>query len=239
MRRLTLFLAPILLALALAWPGIASAQDNTAIAVNTKDGTTLFKVSFKIVRANQDVVDNGNAAVAISSCTDCQSIAAAYEIVLVFSDPSVVSPVNLALAENVDCQTCVAFAAASQWLLGTGGPVHFTAEGNQLLAGIKQRLNDLSKQDGLTLEELQAALDQIAGDIVGVLTHQLVPSGNSGSHDQKDDETTTATTTEPTDTGTDTGTGIQTDTVPTDTTASEPTTTEGPTTTDGSTTTSP
>lgn len=232
MRRPRLLLAAVLLALGLACPGIASAQDNTAIAVNTKDGTTLFKVSFKIVRSNQDVVDNGNAAVAISSCNDCESIAAAYQIVLVFSDPSVVAPVNLALAENVECQTCVAFAAASQWLLGTGGPVHFTAEGNQLLSGIKQRLHDLSKQDDLTVDELQAALDGIAADTVDVLTHQLVPSGNSGSNDTNDDEgTTAATTTEPTNTGT------EPDTVPTDTTVTEPaTTTDDSTTTDGSTT---
>jgi putative peptide zinc metalloprotease protein len=231
MRRPTLLLAAVLLALGLAWPGLASAQDNTAIAVNTKDGTTLFKVSFKVVRSNQDVVDNGNAAVAISSCNDCQSIAAAYQIVLVFSDPSVVAPVNLALAENVECQTCVAFAAASQWILGTGGPVHFTPEGNQLLAGIEQRLHDLSKQDEVTLEDLQAGLDGIAGDIVDVLTHQLVPSGNSGSQDKnKDEDTTSATTTEPTET--------ETDTIPTDTTVTEPTTeTETvPTATDGSTT---
>jgi putative peptide zinc metalloprotease protein len=235
MKRLRFLLPAVLLAFGLAGPGIASAQDNTAIAVNTKDGTTLFKVSFKIVRANQDVVDNGNAAVAISSCNGCESIAAAYQIVLVFSDPSVVTPVNLALAENVECQTCVAFAAASQWLLGTGGPVHFTSEGNQLIAEIKQRLHDLSKQDDLTLEELQAGLDGIADDIVDVLTHQLVPSGNSGPSDKNnDEETTTGTTTEPTETGTDT------ETVPTDSTMTEPTTpTDESTTTGEPTTTSP
>ena len=234
MRRLTLFLT-VALAFGLAWPGIASAQDNTAIAVNTKDGTTIFKVSFKVVRTNQDVVDNGNAAVAISSCDACQSIAAAYQIVLVFSDPSVVAPVNLALAENVECQTCVAFAAASQWILGTGGPVHFTAEGNQALAEIKQRLQELSQQDGLTLEELQSALDQIAANLVDVLTHQLVPSGDPGSTDEKSDQQSPpATTTEPTETET-----TPTDTTPTDTTTMTvpTTTTDGSTSTDGSTTT--
>jgi putative peptide zinc metalloprotease protein len=225
MRRLTLLLLVTLFAVGLAWPGAAAAQDNTAIAVNTKDGTTLFKVSFKIVRANQDVVDNGNAAVAISSCVDCQSIAAAYQIVLVFSDPSVVTPVNLALAENVECQTCVAFAAASQWLLGTGGTVHFTSEGNQMLAELRQELQHLSKQEELTLPELQAALDQIAAGIVDVLTHQLVPSGTSGSTGHGDEQSTT--TTEPTDTTT----------VPSETTTTEPTTTEGTTTTTPTTTT--
>jgi putative peptide zinc metalloprotease protein len=230
MRLVALLFVLTLLAVGVAWPGAAAAQDNTAIAVNTKDGTVLFKVSFKVVRSNQNVVDNGNAAVAISSCVDCASIAGAYQIVLVFSDPSVVAPVNLALAENVECQTCVAFAAASQWVLGTNGPVHFTAEGNQMLADLKSQLRDLSKLEDLTLEELQAALDDIAAGIVDVLANQLVPSGNSGSNGHDDEEsvpteTTTATTTEPMDTTT----------VPTETTTTEPTTTEG-TTTDGSTT---
>lgn len=227
MRLLALLFVLTLLAVGVAWPGAAAAQDNTAIAVNTKDGTVLFKVSFKVVRSNQDVVDNGNAAVAISSCVDCASIAGAYQIVLVFSDPSVVTPVNLALAENVECETCVAFAAASQWVLGTNGPVHFTAEGNQMLADLKSQLRNLSKLEDLTLEELQAALDDIGAGIVDVLANQLVPSGNSGSNGDDDEGSvpTETTATEPMDTTT----------VPTETTTTEPTTTEG-TTTDGSTT---
>ena len=231
MRRLTLLFLVTLLAVGVAWPGAAAAQDNTAIAVNTNDGTIVFKVSFKVVRANQDVVDNGNAAVAISSCVDCASIAAAYQIVLVFSDPSVVTPVNLALAENVECQMCVAFAAASQWILGTGGPVHFDAEGNQLLAELKQELRDLSNQDDLTLAELQAGLDEIGAGIVDVLGNHLVPSGTSAPNDDgtASPGTTTTTTTEPTDTTAPTDTGA--------TTTTEPTTTEEPTTTDGSSTT--
>jgi len=225
MRRLTFLLLVTLLTVGLAWPAAAAAQDNTAIAVNTKDGTTLFKVSFKVARTNQEIVDNGNAAVAISSCIDCQSMAAAFQIVLVFSDPSVVTPVNFALAENVECQICVAFAAASQWVLGTGGPVHFTSEGNQMLAELKHQLNDLSKQEDLTLAEIQIALDQIAAGIVDVLTHQLVPSGNASSHD-KGDASPSVSTTQPMDTTT----------VPAETTTTtEPSTTE-PTTTEGATT---
>ena len=231
MRHLIQALLAGIVALALAFPTAAAAGDNTAIAVNTKDGTTIFKVSFNVTRVNQDVVDNGNAAVAISSCYDCQSIAAAYQIVLVFSNPDVVAPVNLALAENVECQTCVAFAAASQWVLGTGGPVHFTSEGNQLLAEIKQRLHGLSKMDDLTVEQLRAELDEIANEIVDVLTHQLVPSGNSGSKDDDKSQTTTGTTT-----GTTTAPAESTTTEPADTT--EPTDT-APATTDAGTTTTP
>ena len=45
-RLLTMLLAAVLgLGLATGAPTAASAGDNTAIAVNTKDGTTVFKVA--------------------------------------------------------------------------------------------------------------------------------------------------------------------------------------------------
>jgi putative peptide zinc metalloprotease protein len=221
MRRLTLLLIATVLAIGLAWPGVAGAQDSTAIAINTKDGTSIFKIAFQIARVNQDVVDNGNAAVAVNSCTECQSIATAFQIVLVFSDPDVVTPTNLALSLNTECEACVAFASAFQWVLGTGGPVHFTAEGNLRLAELRQRLHDLSKEN-LTIEQLQAELDQIAAEIADILANELVPAGPSDAQDSSASASSTpATTTEP----------DATTTAPADTTTSEPTTTEESTTT--------
>jgi putative peptide zinc metalloprotease protein len=213
MRRTTLLLLATILALVLAG-GLArpaSAQDNTAIAVNTKDGTDVFKLAFKIARVNQDVVDQSNGAVAFNSCNECQSVAIAFQIVLIFSDPAVVSSENLALAINYECDACIAFAAAYQWLLTTDGPVHLTAEGNTRMAEIRQRLHDLAKSD-LTIDQLQAELDQIKTEIADILATELVPAGPPPA-----DSTTTegATTTAPADT----------------TTTTEPTTTEASTTT--------
>jgi putative peptide zinc metalloprotease protein len=115
-RRIAVGLIAALLVLTLAGAGATPArgQDNTAIAINTKDGTDIFKLAFKIARVNQDVVDQSNAAVAFNSCQDCQSIAVAFQIVLIFSDPAVVESENLALALNVNCDACVALASAYQ-----------------------------------------------------------------------------------------------------------------------------
>ena len=52
----------------------ASGGDNTAVAVNTRDGSSVYRFSFKILRVSGDVVDNGNAAVAAAS-TDAYEIA--------------------------------------------------------------------------------------------------------------------------------------------------------------------
>jgi putative peptide zinc metalloprotease protein len=198
------------------------AQDNTAIAINTKDGTDIFKLAFKIVRANQDIVDQSNAAVAFNSCQECQSIAVAFQIVLIFSDPDVVSSQNLALAMNVECDACVAFASAYQWLLTTGGPVHFTAEGNQRLAELRKQLKDLLQSD-YTLEELVAELEWIEQEIANILANELVAAGLKP---EETDEEANATTTEGTTTA-----PPGTTTAPPDTTTAPVTTTEGSTTT--------
>ena len=206
MRRIApvLLVAVLALVLGAARGTPAQAQDNTAIAINTKDGTEIFRLAFKIVRANQDIIDQSNAAVAFNSCEECQSIAVAFQIVLIFSDPEVVSSENLALAMNFECDACVAFASAYQWLLTTGGPVHFTPEGNARLAELRQQLHELLKSD-LTLEELIAELERIQAEIQHILDEELVPAGpppeedggGSGGATTTESTTTDATTTAP------------------------------------------
>jgi len=210
--------------LAGARPAVAAAQggDNTAIAVNTKDGSTLIKVAFAIRHVMGDVVDQGNAAVAYASCTDCTTVAVAIEIVLVEGNPSVVTPTNLALAYNELCSLCVTVADAVQFVEGTGGVVHFDAEGNKILAQIRHELEALKHQT-LTLDELQAKIDQIRAQIVDVLQNHLVPAGKPEQPPAPPPPPTT-TTPPTTSTGT-TSTETTTTTTPTTTAA---TTTSGP-----------
>jgi putative peptide zinc metalloprotease protein len=214
MKPITIALLAALLVLALGGAGAtpAHAQDNTAIAINTKDGTDIFKLAFKIARVNQDVVDESNAAVAFNSCEDCQSIAVAFQIVLIFSDPAVVDSQNLALALNENCDACVAFASAYQWLLTTDGPVRLTAEGNLRIAELRKRLRDLLQSD-LTVEQLQAELDQVRDEVADIIATQLVPAGKSdGTPTSTEGATTTAppettsTTEEPSTEGSSTST---------------------------------
>src|SRR3954452_3795263 len=225
-RLLTLLLAALFaFGLATGAPRAASAGDNAAIAVNTKDGTTVFKVAFAIRHVMGDVVDQTNGAVAYASCTDCAAVAIAFEIVLVEGDPSTVTPTNVAIAINDNCDTCVAVAEAYQFVLGTGGLVHFDPEGNKILADIRKELHSLKKQD-LTLDQLQALLDSISARIAEVLANHLVPvpGKKTGQQQATTEATPTTTATTPDTTSTPT---------PTDTTTTEPTTTTGVTTTTG------
>jgi len=230
-RLLTLLLAALFaFGLATGAPTAASAGDNAAIAVNTKDGTTVFKVAFAIRHVMGDVVDQTNGAVAYASCTDCAAVAIAFEIVLVEGDPSTVTPTNVAIAFNENCDTCVAVAEAYQFVLGTGGLVHFDNEGNKILANIRKELRSLKKQD-LTLDQLQAELDSIAARIADVLANHLVPvpGKKTGQQPTRTESTPTTTTTTPETTTPETTSTPTT----TDTSTTEPTTTTGVTTTTG------
>ena len=229
-----------------ARPQLARAQggDNTAVAVNTKDGSSIFKVAFAIRHVMSDVVDQSNAAVAVSSCTDCQTVAIAIELVLVESDASVVEPTNVALAINVDCTLCVTVADAYQFVYSTGGAVHFDADGNKILADIRNELEKL-KHESLTLAELQAKLDDIKARILDVLEHHLVAAGKP-ENQANAPPAPAATSTSPQPT-TDTTTAPASTTSPESSTStpestSTPTTTTAPTTTsttEGTTTTTP
>lgn len=243
LKRTTLTLVALLAALAVAWahPPAAGAQDNVAVAVNTKDGTTLFKLAFKIVRTNQDVVDDANVAFAFGSCTDCATVAVAFQAVLIFGDVSSATPVNLAWAENYECAECLAFAWAYQSVFSTGGPVHFTDEGNRRLRDLRQALKDLLRSlESLTADQappecagladdelrtcvLEIRLTELQAEFKDILATELVPAGQPESEQQDDEGTTTEepeTETEPTETQPTT-----TETEPSDTTSTTTTTT--------------
>ena len=179
MRRLTLLV--LLLAVAAGFAGVRpdaahAGDDNAAVAINTKDGASLFKLAFDIRRVAGDVVDSQNAAVAYSSCERCRTTAIAIQIVLVTASPSVVIPTNVAIAVNENCTLCETFASAYQFVVGTGGPVKFTEEGKHELHEIRKALKELRKSD-LSLVELDAQLKAIVERIRNALATQLVPAG--------------------------------------------------------------
>lgn len=161
-----------------------SGGDNAAVAVNTKDGSSIFKLAFDVHRTMSDVVDESNAAVAYASCEDCRTVAVAIQVVLVMSDPSTVTPENLALAVNESCVSCETLASAYQYVLGTDGVVRFEAEGNQELAAIRQALIELSKSaDGMTLEQVQAEIDTIVAGLYAIVDDHLVAAGAARDDD--------------------------------------------------------
>lgn len=169
-RRLCALLLSVAMACAPAAPALA--QDNTAIAVNTKDGSSVFKLAFSIKRTLQPVVEHGNAAVAYASCENCQTVAIAIQIVLVMGDVTTATPENVAIAINDSCTACETLASAYQLVLGTGGVVRLTKEGRRQIQEIRRALRELGRGD-LSIEEIQARVDALYTQIRQVFATEL------------------------------------------------------------------
>src|SRR5207249_2634698 len=157
----------------------------------THDGASIFRLAFSIRRLTGDVVSPTNAAIAYSSCTACQTVAVAIQIVLVEGTPSTFAPENVAMAINDMCTLCDTLASAYQFVLGAGtDPVRFTPDGKKRLAEIRKELHQLRAEGtDLPITEVQARLDRIVGEIRDVLATELepVPQHDRDADKPKDD----------------------------------------------------
>jgi putative peptide zinc metalloprotease protein len=240
-RRLLLLL--LTLAVVLGLPGHAAAGsdddgDNAAVAINTKDGSSLFEFAFSLTKVTGDVVDNENAAVAYASCENCRTTAIAIQIVLVVGSPSTVTPKNYAVSVNENCSLCQTFATAFQFVIGVeDASVGLTRQGERELRQILREFKALKREE-YTLEEFHAKTQALGARLRTVLKTQLVSKRHRSDDDddgarldsERQSEETEQPAPPPAPPAEET---TQTTTDPTTTTTTEPATTETqPTTTE-------
>ena len=224
--------------LALASPASAQAQfgedDNHAVAINTEDGASVFRIAFSVRWVTDGVVDQTNAAVALASCVDCQTVALAFQVVFVQGSANTVTPENLAVAYNEQCVACVTYASATQVVLGVDGPVRLTGEGWRRLAAFHRSLRELEDAaPTLTVSQLNAQVQAAKQELLSILATEVVPIGPPPADDADETTTTSAPTTSTTD---GEATSTTTTTVETETTTSTTTTAAEETTTTSTTT---
>jgi putative peptide zinc metalloprotease protein len=181
--------------------------DNVAAAVNTKDGKSVFALSLKIVQTDSSTVDPVNAAVAVASCTDCQTVAIALEAVLVAGSPTTFEPTNIALAINSECSNCQTLAAAYQSVVQHDTRVRISGAGRRAIAAIRTDLQSLRNSE-LDIFVIWERVDQAAGRFLNVLQTEVYPIGRPAEAGETGGTTTTGPPS----------------TAPTTTTATEPTT---------------
>lgn len=150
--------------------------DNVAIATNTKDGSSVYAISLKIVQTHADIVDPVNAAVAVSNCSDCQTVSIALEGVLVAGDPAVLQPDNIAQALNVGCTNCDTLAKAAQIIVGNDTRVRITGAGRREIASVRSELQQL-RTSGLDILTIKQRVDEYAGRLLAVLQNEVLPIG--------------------------------------------------------------
>jgi len=91
--------------------------DNQALAVNTTDGSVVYDVAFAMVWVDDDEALNVNEAHAYASCSNCVTVAVAFQVVFISPDTQVVVPQDLAVAANYKCYECITVALADQLVL--------------------------------------------------------------------------------------------------------------------------
>ena len=142
--------------------------DNQAAAYNTTDDSLTYDVAFALVWATGDEVLNVNEAHAYASCSNCVTVAVAFQVVLIMDDAQVVVPQNLAVAANYECYRCITAAIANQLVLS----VQETPGEEQLLAlgEVWDRLTEFGKSiTTYSLAEIAAQLDGFKAEIMAIL----------------------------------------------------------------------
>jgi putative peptide zinc metalloprotease protein len=162
----------------------ASGADTAAVAINTKDGSSIFKFAFHVHRTMNEVIEETNIAVAFASCEGCQTVAIAIQIVLVMSDPNVIAPENVAIAINFECTSCETLAGAYQFVMSTGDSPTFSKEGTKEIIAIRKAFHDLAKRaeaGQVSIAEIQAESEQLVTRLKSVLVAEFRPDDEGDS----------------------------------------------------------
>jgi putative peptide zinc metalloprotease protein len=136
---------------------------------NTENGRFKARASIKMHRIPNDDVNPVNVAFAQATCTDCQTIAVAMQVVLYKRGAHNVSPQNIAVAANVGCTRCVTIARAMQWVIPVDDLNAVPRDVDALVKDMNKELQFLSSIktiDQITSDEanthLQNVLNQYA-----------------------------------------------------------------------------
>ena len=141
---------------------------NQAMAVNTTDGSKLYDVAFALVWADGDTVTNTNEAYALASCAGCQTVAVAFQVVLIVGNAHVVVPENVAVAVNYSCVQCVTAALATQLVVSLAGPL--SAQSMADLAELWKEISAFGASiEGVPLSELQERLTEYERQILAIV----------------------------------------------------------------------
>jgi hypothetical protein len=140
-------------------------------------------------------------------------VAISLQGVLVYGDPTVFAPENLALAYNENCTSCQTLAEAYQEIVPADGKVRISGAGRQEIAAVRHDL-EMIRHDDLTLAEIDARVDADAARLLTVLRSDVVPVGHGAK--------ATPDTTGPTAPGTTPATSVP-DTTTSDGATSSPT----------------
>jgi putative peptide zinc metalloprotease protein len=206
-------------------PAAPGEGDNQALAVNTVNGSSVFDSALALVWVTDgEDVDQSSEAYALANCTNCQTTAVSFQVVIVIGYAQVVTPENAAVAVNYLCAHCLTQALAMQTvaMLDAMPDEQTLATLSALWAQLEQ------SSQSFELLPLQQVYDQLVAAQTEILDLLGVSTGVAGTTDSEVEGAVTTGTTTTSEAPAETGT-TSTTTEGTSTTESEPTSTEGTT----------
>ena len=157
-------------------PTAAGASDeNVVVASNQTDGAAVVAAGVQYRIAPNGVVDEENRAYAGASCTGCQTVAAAFQLVLVTREYRTFVPQNEAFAANVACEECLTWASAKQVIVVTDGPATLSGAGHLRMQALEERIQALqSDLPAMTLTGLFLELDGAFAELLDIARTEIV-----------------------------------------------------------------
>lgn len=145
---------------------------------NTHDGSVLARSGLQVARSGALSASPNNAAIANAHdcATPCQAIAAAFQIVLVPQNAPIQSPKNAAVATNVNCSRCGAFAYAYQYIVTISKATTLDAAAHAQIVSLRQQA-DQDVHAGLDYPTLDSRLHQLAQAFRAAVDNGLVRQG--------------------------------------------------------------
>lgn len=152
-------------------PGTVTFDDRKVVQL-TRPGVERGKGGLALHLTSKDSVVAGNMAVATTSCDGCHATAISFQVVIADRAPTSLDLGNVAYADNEGCNECQADAFAYQFVLAFNGDARITGYGRRQLDEVDADLGRLARSGG-SAEEIQAAVDGYAAQVVGVLSAEL------------------------------------------------------------------
>jgi putative peptide zinc metalloprotease protein len=163
--------------------------NNVVVVRNLEDGAARVRTRAAVAHDPGPTVANDNEAFAYAGCSDCRTVAAAVQVVLVEGPTDDYRPVNAALALNENCVRCATFAYANQVVLQPGHHVEIGDDAEAQIESIQGRIRWVaaSSED---FPQMSADLDSLTEQLVDVVQGEVRHAGTTAqrSDDRRVDE---------------------------------------------------
>jgi hypothetical protein len=157
---------------------------NTVEVSNHRDDRARTRLAFDVEQTRADTVIARNTATAYASCTDCRTVAVAFQVVLAGGSPTTVDVGNLSQALNEDCTNCRTTALAYQFVVQGDGRIGLSWRGRWQLyevdAALSRLLRSARRHPEQANDELEQQVADLAKRVNDILQTEVRTDGDPG-----------------------------------------------------------